>query len=124
MKINLITLLRDVLILWALIVVLGYFFGTVGYVLLAVGVLGYMFFLYKDVQAPLRSYRVRYNTKNDGERDFWRVIDDEGVEHAADRIESMARLETETLIVDGVLKGNVVIWASSFSLTNGVASFR
>ena len=71
----------------------------------------------------MRPYRVRYNTKNDGARDFWRVIDDSGVEHAVDRIQSTARMETETLTVDGVLKGNVVIWAQDFRLGNGVAYF-
>lgn len=77
-----------------------------------------------DTKVYPRLYRVRYNTKNDGTRDFWRVIDDKGVEHAADKIESKARMETETLVVDGVLKGNVVIWASDFYTVNSVAYFR
>lgn len=71
----------------------------------------------------MRPYRVRYNTKNNGARDFWRVIDEDGVEHAADSIQSTARMDTETLVVDGVLKGNVVIWAESFHMENGVAFF-
>lgn len=74
-------------------------------------------------EATERPYRVRYNTKNNGARDFWRVIDVNGVEHAADSIQSTARMETETLVVDGVLKGNVVIWATEFRMKNGVAYF-
>ncbi len=128
MKINWMTLVRDVLILWALIHLAGYFFGKTGYLLLAVAVLVYLIYLQRKkllakTNLYTKPYQVRYNTKNDGTRDFWRIIDDKGVEHAADKIESTARMETETLIVDGVLKGNVVILASEFHMSNGTAYF-
>lgn len=80
--------------------------------------------LLSKIKGPTRVYRIRYNTKNDGTRDFWRIIDDKGVEHAADKIKSTARMETETLIVDGALKGNVVILASDFHMSNYTAYFR
>jgi len=121
--------IRDVLILWAVIHLAGRFFGSTGYLLVACGAVIYLVFLQrKKLLAKTRPcpkpYQVRYNTKNDGTRDFWRIIDDQGVEHAADKIDSKARMETETLMVSGVLKGNVVIWASDFYMMNSVAYFR
>ncbi len=70
-----------------------------------------------------RAYQIRYNTKNDGAKDFWRIIDDTGCEIAADKIESCAPMTTETVVVQGVLKGNVVIWAKDFALMDKVAYF-
>ncbi len=119
----------EVLVLWALIHLAGKFLGTTGYVIVGLVFLVYVI-LSRAKDKPgwkklnTRPYQVRYNTKNDGTRDFWRIIDDTGVEHAADQIESTAHMKTETLMVSGVLKGNVVIWASEFYITNNVAYFR
>jgi hypothetical protein len=119
----------EVLVLWALIHLAGRFLGTTGYVLVGLGFFIYLL-LSKSKDKPdwkksyTRPYQVRYNTKNDGACDFWRIIDDQGLEHAADQVESTAHMKTETLMVSGVLKGNVVIWASEFYITNNVAHFR
>lgn len=128
MKNNWISMIRDVLILWAAIHAAGYYFGTPGQALVVAACLLYALWIRRDLilskfKGPTRPYRVRYNTKNDGARDFWRVIDDKGIEYAADKIECLACMETETLIVDGVLKGNVVILASDFRMSKGVAYF-
>lgn len=121
-------MIRDVLVLWATLHVVGYYFGKTGQALVVAAFLLYALWIRRDkilskFKGPTRPYQVRYNTKNDGTRDFWRIIDDTGTEYAADKIESTARMETETLVVAGVLKGNVVIWASDYHTTNRVAYF-